>query len=132
MAAEALDPGGPVLDAAGVAGLRELDAGSGLELVAEVVATFVADANVRVSDLQRAVATGDTEAIARDAHSLKGSSASVAATIVAVLCGEIETAASRRDMSEAATLVGRLTIEVSRACSALRRLFPGGGSGDAE
>lgn len=124
--------GGGVLDAAALAGLRELDADGGPGFVAEVVATFVEDANNRVRGMQRAVTIGDIEALRRDAHSLKGSSASVAANAVAALCGEIERVASMPDWSEVPILVGRAAVEVAEACTALQHLFPGVGARQEE
>jgi CheY-like chemotaxis protein len=92
----------PVLDTA-----RLLDAVGSEDLVAEIVALFLAQATTHLDTIEHAIATNDTDTLARTAHTLKGSAATVGATTIARAATELE----RGDLSAA----GRLAAAVNRA-----------------
>ena len=58
-----------------------------------VVATYLQDSSLRVHELQQAFDRGDTAAVRKVAHSLKGSSANLGLIYLAELCCALEDAA---------------------------------------
>ena len=82
MSHEALDP-------AAFAHLLEIT-GDDLEFVDELIDTFLDDATVQLDAMRQAADAGDATEMVRPAHSLKSSSASVGATVLAELCRSLE------------------------------------------
>ena len=65
----------------------------------QLIETFLSDSESRVSHLQRALAEGDSEALRRAAHSLKGSCSNIGASVLGSLCQSIEQAASQGELT---------------------------------
>jgi len=78
----------PALDPVATARLRE--AVGSEELVAEILELFLAQATTHLETITRAVAAKDVDAVARSAHTLKGSATTVGATAVARAAAELE------------------------------------------
>jgi HPt (histidine-containing phosphotransfer) domain-containing protein len=81
----------PVLDSAVLAELRE-STGDDDEFLLELVEAFVAEGQGDLDAMIAAVASGDTAAIVRPAHTLKSSSASLGAMRLAAISRRIEEA----------------------------------------
>ncbi len=105
------------LDGALLAGLREL----GAEEFRSLVRLFLTDGAGRIAELRMARTTNDMEAMARLAHSLKGSSSTFGADSLAVLCGHLQLRAAAADAAAAAVLVDRVDAEFVLVSGALRR-----------
>ena len=114
-----------VLDADILAGLRQLESGGRGGVVDELVQLFLDTARDRVGELRAAVDGDDTAVVMRVAHSLKGSSASLAATGLATIAAQLEFAAAEDDLPAATAIVSRLEGEMDRVDAALREAFPG-------
>ena len=113
--------GKEVLDREVVEQLREIDdSGTGMRNLAEL---FSRTALERSGELDRAVDEGDGDAIARMAHSLRGSSASFGGQRVAALCAAIEEAVGRDDIPAAAALCRQLPAELAQLGAELARAF---------
>jgi HPt (histidine-containing phosphotransfer) domain-containing protein len=114
-----------VLDEAVLAGLRELAAMSsdGRERMRDLVEIFLEDAQARTLGLARAVGEGDTATVEALAHSLAGSSANLAAHIIAQICKQMETQASAGVIADGAAQVQRLEVALADAGDALRAEF---------
>jgi len=98
----------PVLDAAALARLTELDPKGESRLIERVMQAFQTSlARLRLQ-LEVARRDGDRAAIRMVAHTLKSSSASIGATHVSQLCGQIETAI--RDGADAALNVPLIAL----------------------
>jgi HPt (histidine-containing phosphotransfer) domain-containing protein len=80
-------------------------------IAVEVLAVFFDDAPVQLDTLFRAIDAGDTEAVRRQAHTMKGASSNIAATAMCVVAREIEKAANLGDLVEARRLFERLLAE---------------------
>ena len=106
---------GAVLDAATIGGLREL----GDTEFANLVKIFIMDGSSRISDLTRAAAAGNAKAVARIAHSLKGSSGTLGASAMAQRCEALQVAAADGDEESVSTLVDAVAQEFARASEAL-------------
>ncbi|MGI8807732.1 MAG: response regulator [Acidimicrobiales bacterium] len=113
------------LDPEILAGLRQLERGGRSGAVDELVELFLDTARERVRELRVAVDDDDRAAVKRVAHSLKGSSANLAATEMAAVAAELEVAVGDDDATAAAEAMTRLEAELERADAALREAFPG-------
>nr|MBA2517535.1 PAS domain S-box protein [Solirubrobacterales bacterium] len=78
------------------------------EGLAELVALFVDQAATQVVELSGAISHGEAPTVARIAHQLKGSSATLGAVRVASVASELEQAAKTEQLSAAPELLGRL------------------------
>jgi HPt (histidine-containing phosphotransfer) domain-containing protein len=73
-----------------------------------LVTMFSEQSLTTVSALGHAIRTGDGQGVKRDAHRLKGSSASVGALRMSALCDRLEDAGQRNAFDEASTLLAEL------------------------
>ncbi|HXI89104.1 MAG TPA: Hpt domain-containing protein [Blastocatellia bacterium] len=78
------------IDLSVLAGLREFDNEGDPDLVAELAVIFFQDTVERLESLRRAIDSADAAGIENEAHSLKGSSASLGAVGMSLLCSELE------------------------------------------
>jgi two-component system sensor histidine kinase/response regulator len=116
------------LDADALAELQELavqDAAG----IGEFVRLFLRDARTRLDDAARALADGELRRVAALAHSLKGSSGTMAAPGMAALCAELEDLAEADDDVAVAATLPRLETELQRVEVALRASFEIGSAG---
>jgi two-component system sensor histidine kinase/response regulator len=109
------------LDLSQIEMLRSLDDGDGAVL-GEVIDQYLTQTIEGRGELVRVVSAGDTHALERAAHTLRGSSANVGATALAAVCGEIETRARVAQLDDAADLMERFDTEFARARAALTQL----------
>ncbi len=111
-----------LLDQTYVTGLREL----GTDEFDKLVRLFLRDGQTRVDGLRVAQATGDTSAMVKLAHSLKGSASSFGAGTLAARCGELQARARAADAAEDARMIDSVDAEFVLASAALREeLVPG-------
>jgi HPt (histidine-containing phosphotransfer) domain-containing protein len=94
----------PLVDRSTLAELCEDDPGMHRDLID----LFVAQAQGSVADIARAVQSGDADALQRDAHQLKGSSASVGALRMAELSDRLCQAGRSEQLDGTAALVEAL------------------------
>lgn len=80
--------------------LRDLQDPGEPDVVAELIAMFLADSAERMSRVQEAARAGDVRAIGLEAHALKGSAALLGAEHLRLAAGEVE-ARARTDGMEA-------------------------------
>ncbi|MDQ3569867.1 MAG: response regulator [Actinomycetota bacterium] len=90
--------------------------------VAAMVRLFLRDTSARLDILRQA--DGDAEAIARTAHSLKGSCATFGATAMASLCDDLEAANATANHQLVEATVARLLERFERVTAALCAAFP--------
>jgi signal transduction histidine kinase/DNA-binding response OmpR family regulator len=109
----------PALDATAFAALRELCSGDDPEVMVDIVIQFMRDTPGYLEALRDAAATQDAVALEQAAHALKSSSANVGALGMAALCQEIQRLGRARTVTNAATVVARLTGEFHRVQQAL-------------
>lgn len=112
----------PALDAGLLAALQELGESIGPDSLSELMAHFVQDTTASLDALRVATRTGNAEALARVAHSLKGSSATIGALGMADLCATLQALGRRGAITEAAPCVEQLSCEfirVRHTCTAI-------------
>ncbi|MDP9442004.1 MAG: response regulator, partial [Actinomycetota bacterium] len=114
--------GSEVLDPARITELREVLDG---EEMAQLVETFSGDTVGLVEQLRGGIEDADSVAVARTCHTLKGTSATLGASSLAKLFGELEEAALTQGLAGGADILQRLEAEVGRVRPALRAAFPG-------
>lgn len=110
---------GPVLNDEALETLRSV---GGDELVNSVVELFLSDSPGYLAAVGEALGAGDADGVARNAHSLKGSSGYVGAEAVAETCRRLEAGARSGDLAEAPRLVAELEAGFERTIGALRAL----------
>jgi two-component system sensor histidine kinase/response regulator len=105
-----------LLDQSYVVGLREL----GTDEFDKLVRLFLRDGQTRIDGLRQAQADGDTSAMVKLAHSLKGSASSFGAGALAARCGELQARARAADAAEDARMIDNVDTEFVLASAALR------------
>ncbi len=114
------DSSEPPLDAAFFSTLREVDSGGPDGFLRELVAKFVdEEAPARLRALRQAIADFDAVALARAAHSLKGSAGTLGAAGMASICVQIETSGKSGRIEGIADLLDRLESEFRRVRDSL-------------
>jgi HPt (histidine-containing phosphotransfer) domain-containing protein len=108
-----------VLDPQVVGQLRRLGTATGEDVVEQVAALFLADADERVASLRDALDVGDCSAMARSAHTLRGASANIGATDLARVCATLEVTTTVGDLAGAGALLDAVVAELARVRCAL-------------
>jgi CheY-like chemotaxis protein len=99
--------------------LRQLQDEDAPRLVADLIAVYLEELQVRLGTLRSAVIGEDADSVAREAHALKGASLSLGANPLAALCAEIEAAGGSRPLGPVVNVLDRLTAEAERVKDAL-------------
>ena len=94
-----------------------------LELLRELVELFLEDCPAMLEEVGQAVAAGDTEALYRSAHTLKGSVGVIAAPVVSELAFQLEQMGRSGDLSTSAGSFAALDAEVARLVAELEALL---------
>ena len=105
---------GTTLDREVISGLRGLQGEGETDIVAELAGMFLEDARPRLSALEEAVQNDDAPAVELLAHTLKGSSGSMGARGMSVLCARLEDAGASGELSQSFGLLERLKEEFGR------------------
>ncbi len=98
--------------------LRELREVLGTEF-AVLVTTFLADSDMRMAAMQRAIAAADADGLREAAHAFKGSCLNVGANALAALCHEMELLAAAANISAARMRLAALIAEFDRVAALL-------------
>ncbi len=115
------------IDASVLAELRGGDEEGAAGFLITLIDKFLQEAPERLGSLRDAVLQGDTEAVIRSAHGLKGSAGVMGAKTMAALCMNLEEQGRAGSTGEAAGILSRLenefdrvrtTLEAERATSA--------------
>ena len=122
--ATASAPGAVVLDAAALAGLRELDPHGLNRLLERVVRAFQSSLDRMVPQLVDAQAKRDPAGIRHVAHTLKSSSASIGALRLSNLCAQLEASVRGGSAEGLDAQVDALRAEVDAVRPALEQLLP--------
>jgi two-component system, sensor histidine kinase and response regulator len=110
------------LDHSAIEAVRQLDPDGNDRLLARLIALYRDDSSQLLADMDNGMKSGDPEAVARAAHTLKSSSANLGATNVAAIARLIETAARNGDISDLAANITKLRAQRTVALSELEAL----------
>lgn len=91
--------------------------GGDAEFTAELLTAFVDDSATRLALLAQAVSDRRMDAVAAEAHTIKGSSANVGASRMQQLASRIEAAARRADVADLDADTAKLQLELARVKS---------------
>jgi CheY-like chemotaxis protein/HPt (histidine-containing phosphotransfer) domain-containing protein len=83
------------------------------EFVAALLETFADDAPAILDELRGGLASGDSDAVRRSAHTLKSNAATFGATELLALCAELESRARAGDLADGQQILRR--VEASHA-----------------
>jgi len=108
------------IDAAVIAGLRDLQEYGEPDLVEELISLFLGGTPPRLHALRDAATRGEGSALAREAHLLKGSCASLGARPMAHICEELEAIGREEDLTPVGAAMDRLTSEYEHVQATLR------------
>jgi CheY-like chemotaxis protein len=112
------------IDRSVLAGLRELQVEGEPDIVAELAGSFLKDVPVRLTELREATEIGDGRLVEQVAHALKGSSATVGAIKMEVICAEFEEIGRSGDLTAAPERLYHLHEEFGRVGMTLEEVSP--------
>ena len=107
--------------------LAELEAMIGedaYDLLADLAEIFIEQAEDQLHELRQAIHDGNTKLVREWSHSMKGSSASIAATQLSAKCASLELDARNGDLTQAQTKFGLIEDEYARVRQALLPHLP--------
>jgi two-component system sensor histidine kinase/response regulator len=110
------------LDHSAIEAVRQLDPDGNDRLLARLIALYRDDSSQLLADIDNAMKLGDSESVARAAHTLKSSSANLGATNVAALARQIEHLARGGDLSDLPSSLTKLRAQRTVALSELEAL----------
>lgn len=88
-------------------------------IVKDMLETFLEDASLRIEETRRTFESGDIDYLGLQAHSIKGSSATIGAVGLNDAASRLELAAKEGDLKKAAALFNRLEAELNKFKAAL-------------
>jgi HPt (histidine-containing phosphotransfer) domain-containing protein len=112
--ASALDAAGEAVDLVVLLSLEDAQVEGEPDLVVELIDLYAEDTPRRLDAIRRALAAGDLAALRRAAHGLKGSSASLGARQLVILCERLERSSGKELLQEGETLLTCLEREFAR------------------
>jgi two-component system sensor histidine kinase/response regulator len=103
--------------------LRQLDDSGEMDLVGQLVGTFLDSAEPSHARVEAAASTGDAKALAQAAHALKSGAANLGALALSACYRELEACGREGRIADARALLGNARREQARALRDLRRLL---------
>lgn len=115
-------PETPIISPEAIDNLRSLNPDDNDEFLREIIGIFLEDAPLRLNELSSALASSDLRSFVRAAHSIKGSSANVGATVLCAAAGRLEHKANAEGMSDVAALIEEVHQRFIEAKLALEQI----------
>jgi two-component system sensor histidine kinase/response regulator len=103
--------------------LRELDPSGGLGFARQLLQVYLDSTGNTVCQAEQAIATGDSKALCRAAHSLKSSSANVGAETLSGLFRQLEELGRAGKLDEASVVFGAARREYGQAVNEINSLL---------
>ncbi len=97
--------------------------GGDREFLEELVDIFLTDAEQRVEELKAAFSSGETDAVSRTAHKLKGSSANMGAVHLTNIARDMENLGKAESLHSAQELLEPLQAELIRVRRTLQNML---------
>jgi HPt (histidine-containing phosphotransfer) domain-containing protein len=111
-----------VIDPQAIENLRELNPDDGDEFLREITGIFLDDTPQRIAELERSLAAGDNATFIRAAHSIKGSSANLGASVLRAAAETLEHESKVNGLGSVGPLLAVVKTEFERAHIALTAL----------
>jgi HPt (histidine-containing phosphotransfer) domain-containing protein len=112
-------PDNPIIDPDAIANLRQLNPDDGGEFMREIIGIYIEDTPKRIEELKKTLASGDTAAFARAAHTIKGSSSNVGAQALRAVAERLEKAARSEGLGAVAPIVAECEAQYALAVAEL-------------
>jgi HPt (histidine-containing phosphotransfer) domain-containing protein len=112
----------PILDPEALGALRDLASPDQPDFLKQLLTLFVDTAPARIQTIQSAAQAGDHSKVAKEAHSLKSSSANIGAARLSEICQNIEKAARSGDATSAQTWIALLQSVLDATLAEIRLL----------
>ena len=113
----------PVIDPQAIENLRALNPGDNDEFLREIAGIFLEDTPQRIVELRQSLNAGDVGKFTRAAHSIKGSSANLGASLLRMAAEKLEHQSRTAGLDGVAPLVAEVTAEFARAETELRKVI---------
>lgn len=113
-----------VIDPVTIASLRALNA-EGDDFLREIVGLFAADIPARLAEFDQGLASGDRTRCHRAAHSIKGSSANIGASLLTDAAARLEERIEGFGLDGVGSLLAEVRAEAVRAQAALAAILAG-------
>lgn len=113
----------PIVDLEAIENLRALSPDDGDVFLKEILGIFLEDMPVRIAELHRSNASGDTESFIRAAHSIKGSSSNVGAAEVRAIAETLEHHSRKHGIAGQEAQISELEAAYARAKTELEKLL---------
>jgi HPt (histidine-containing phosphotransfer) domain-containing protein len=110
-----------MIDETVIATLKE-SLGDDGTVIQQLIDMYISDSPPLVADAVAALGRGDMATMARAAHSLKSTSASMGATAVSALARDLELHAKQNELAPSAAVLQRLQAELNDAIAAFAKL----------
>ena len=114
------EPAGVALDVARLDGLRRLIGDAEFQRLAD---KFLGDLSRRVAAMSRLGAAGDRVALAREAHTLRGTAGSYGLETVAALAGQLEAVCVDAESAAVAAVLDALSAGMAASVARLTEQF---------
>lgn len=114
-----------VIDPQAIESLRALNPDDNDEFLREIVNIYLEDTPLRIKELDESFVAKDIGKFTRAAHSIKGSSSNLGATIVRNVAEKIEHDSRAAGLEGAHALIAQLKQEYARAEAELKKLIQG-------
>ena len=104
-------PDPKIINPEAIAALRDLNPGDNDVFLMEIIGIYVEDTPMRLTELKKSLAAGETALFTRAAHTIKGSSANLGAIAGGVFFGALSQRIGRRRRDETHQREQRETID---------------------
>jgi len=109
-----------VIDLSIIEELREFGDDDGTSIVCEALSLYLEDSPIQVTGLIEGLKKNDLEQVERNAHSLRGSSATLGGVRLAKLCQHLEQMSRQQALVEADNFAARVAEEATCLQNALK------------
>jgi len=96
--------------------------GNEADVLTDVLTGFISDAKKQLEKVRNAVVSGNIDRIASEAHAIKGGSSNLTATLVADAAAALEAAAKSGSLTQTASRIDALEVEVQRVAQFVETL----------
>lgn len=113
----------PVIDQEAIENLRALNPDDNGEFLREIVGIFFEDTPQRIEELRSCLASGDVVRFTRAAHSIKGSSSNLGASLLRGSAERLEHHAKSAGLAGTESMIMEVQSEYEKAAAALRAII---------
>ena len=113
----------PTIDPAAIQSLRALGGDDDDSFLREIIAIFLTDTPARIAELEAGLRDGDTDIFMRAAHSIKGSSSNMGATVLQATAERLENESRVSGLAGLRGRVDEVKAEFASARAALEKFL---------